>query len=54
MSYQPKYWLDNKKLYKRFEKFLINDIKFKQFFLNIGFQKLCGSSNITEILQYLS
>lgn len=54
MSYQPKYWLDNKKLYKRFETFLINDIKFKQFFLNIGFQKLCGSSNNTEILQYLS
>ncbi len=47
MSYQPKYWLNNEKLYKRFKSLLTNDIKFKQFFLKIGLQKLCTTSLIT-------
>jgi hypothetical protein len=52
MSYQPKYWLNNKKLFKRFKSLLINDIKFKQFFLKIGLQKLSATSSIRETLEY--
>lgn len=52
MSYQPKYWLNNKKLFKRFKSLLTNDIKFKQFFLKIGLQKLSATSSIRETLEY--
>jgi SET domain-containing protein len=50
MSYTPKFWINNKKLYRRFESLLINDINFNQFFLKIGIQKICNTTSILEAL----
>lgn len=51
MSYTPKFWINNDKLYKRFKSLLINDMKFSQFFLKIGIQKICNTSSFLEALQ---